>query len=191
MSDAFTAGVKMGGLTSDTEIRLLVCYLVKTTGPVTRETLEGALLEEQLVNYFEFADALSELQHQGLIASGEKGFTITSKGAKVAEELAYDLPRSVRESAILAVIRLQSWTHRAAQNHARVVHDETGYRVVCIIQDQGQPESFHLELAMPDSMTAEEVKNRFIARGTQIYQTLLECMTQPLNEAERPPEAAL
>ena len=45
MAEAFTAGVKMGGLTSDTEIRLLLCYLVKTAGPVTRETLEGALLQ--------------------------------------------------------------------------------------------------------------------------------------------------
>ena len=84
MAEAFTAGVKMGGLTSDTEIRLLLCYLVKTAGPVTRETLEGALLQEQLVNYFEFADALSELQRQGLICAGDKGFTVTPKSATVA-----------------------------------------------------------------------------------------------------------
>ena len=36
MADVFTAGVKPGGLTSSTEIRLLLCYLIKTTGPVTR-----------------------------------------------------------------------------------------------------------------------------------------------------------
>ena len=191
MAEAFTAGVKMGGLTSDTEIRLLLCYLEKTAGPVTRETLEGALLQEQLVNYFEFADALSELQRQGLICAGDKGFTVTPKGATVAEELAYDLPRSVRETAILAVIRLQSWAHRAAENHAQVLHDDGGYRVVCSIRDEGQPESFRLELAMPDNLTAEEVKNRFIARGSQIYNTLLECLTQPLSDAERPPEAVL
>jgi len=28
-NDAFTAGVRPGGLTSSTEIRLLLCYLVK------------------------------------------------------------------------------------------------------------------------------------------------------------------
>ena len=116
---------------------------------------------------------------------------MTPKGATVAEELAYDLPRSVRESAILAVIRLQSWAHRAAENHAQVLHDDGGYRVVCSIRDEGQPESFRLELAMPDNLTAEEVKNRFIARGSQIYNTLLECLTQPLSDAERPPEAVL
>ena len=61
MAEAFTAGVKPGGLTDDTQIRILLCYLIKTAGPLTRDTLQGALLQEQLVNYFEFADALAEV----------------------------------------------------------------------------------------------------------------------------------
>ena len=35
-NDAFTAGVRPGGLTDSTEIRLLLCYLVKNAGPITR-----------------------------------------------------------------------------------------------------------------------------------------------------------
>ncbi len=49
----FTAGVRPGGLTDSTEIRLLLCYLVKNAGPITRPEIENALMEEQLVNYFE------------------------------------------------------------------------------------------------------------------------------------------
>ena len=52
-NDAFTAGVRPGGLTSSTEIRLLLCYLVKNAGPITRQEIENALMEEALVNYFE------------------------------------------------------------------------------------------------------------------------------------------
>ena len=191
MAEAFTAGVKPGGLTNDTEIRILLCYLIQSAAPLTRDSMQGALLEEQLVNYFEFVSALDELENQQLIQPTDQGYIITEKGAVVARTLADDLPRSVRESAILAVIRLQSWAHRAAENHAQVLHDDGGYRVVCSIRDEGQPESFRLELAMPDNLTAEEVKNRFIARGSQIYNTLLECLTQPLSDAERPPEAVL
>lgn len=54
-NDAFTAGVRPGGLTDSTEIRLLLCYLVKNAGPITRTEIENALMEEQLVNYFETA----------------------------------------------------------------------------------------------------------------------------------------
>ena len=64
MAEAFTAGVRPGGLTDDTQIRMLLCYLVKVAGPVKRETMQGALLQEQLVNYFEFADALAEVNPQ-------------------------------------------------------------------------------------------------------------------------------
>ena len=49
-NDAFTAGVRPGGLTDSTEIRLLLCYLVKNAGPITRTEIENALMEEQLVN---------------------------------------------------------------------------------------------------------------------------------------------
>ena len=42
-NDAFTAGVRPGGLTSSTEIRLLLCYLVKNAGPITRQEIENAL----------------------------------------------------------------------------------------------------------------------------------------------------
>ena len=48
MAEAFTAGVRPGGLTDDTQIRMLLCYLVKVAGPVKRETMQGALLQEQL-----------------------------------------------------------------------------------------------------------------------------------------------
>ena len=71
MAEAFTAGVKMGGLTNDTEIRILLCYLIKSVGPVTREAMEAALLQEELVNYFEFVGALNDLVAQGLAIEGE------------------------------------------------------------------------------------------------------------------------
>lgn len=113
MAEAFTAGVKPGGLTDDTQIRILLCYLIKTAGPLTRDTLQGALLQEQLVNYFEFADALAEVQKQGLVTCTDEQYSITDKGASVASTLAHDLPRTVRESAIRAVMQIQSWRHKA------------------------------------------------------------------------------
>ena len=110
MADAFTAGVKPGGLTNNTQIRILLCYLVKTAGPVTRETMEGALLQDQLVNYFEFADALSELLRQKLIEDSGKGYTVTEKGATVADTLAKNhiniRALSLADTAEFGILRL-------------------------------------------------------------------------------------
>ena len=192
MAEAFAGGVKPGGLTSNTEIRILLCYLIKTAGPVTRDAMQGALLQEELVNYFEFADALCELENQGLATQTPAGYIITPKGAIVADTLSDDLPRSVRESAILAVIRIQSWVHKAAQNHATIQKVGGEYQVTCVIQDENQDaDAFRLQLTMPDALTANQVRNQFIARGSEIYAGLLTALTRPLTDAERPPEGAL
>ena len=135
MAEAFTAGVKPGGLTDNTQIRILLCYLVKTAGPLTRDTLQGALLQEQLVNYFEFADALADVERQQLVSLDEdERYSITDKGSTVADTLAFDLPRTVRESAIRAVMQIQSWKHKAAMNRARIEEEDGEYVVWCAIR---------------------------------------------------------
>ena len=103
-NDAFTAGVRPGGLTSSTEIRLLLCYLVKNAGPIARQEIENALMEEALVNYFEIGSCLDDITRQQLVTVQDNVYSITDKGRKVAQELAYDLPRSVRERAVAAVL---------------------------------------------------------------------------------------
>ena len=191
MAEAFTAGVKPGGLTDNTQIRILLCYLVKTAGPVSRDTLQGALLQEQLVNYFEFSDSLADVEKQQLVAQDESGlYSITEKGSTVADTLALDLPRTVRESAIRAVMQIQSWRHKAAMNRARVEEEDGEYTVWCAIGDLGS-DVFRLQLAMPDKLTAETIKNNFTAHGSEIYSKVMDMLTQPSTEDDRPPVGLL
>ena len=66
-NNAFTAGVKPGGLNNSAEIRILLCYLIQNVPePLSQEEIERALLGEELVNYFELASALSQLCDRGL-----------------------------------------------------------------------------------------------------------------------------
>ena len=189
-NDAFTAGVRPGGLTNSTEIRLLLCYLVKNAGPITRAEIENALMEEALVNYFEIGSCLDDIAKQQLVVVDSDRYTITDKGRKVAQELAYDLPRTVRESAIRAVMQIRSWNHRAASNRAVVQETDGKFSVVCSIGDMGS-DVFRMELAMPDKLAAEMIKNNFIAHGSDIYPKLMDMLTQPGSEDDRPPAALL
>ena len=99
--NAFTAGVKPGGLTTSTEIRILLCYLIQHAGtPLSQGELETALLGEELVNYFELASNLSDLLEQGFVREENGRYTILPAGADIAEALADDVPRSVRDAAV-------------------------------------------------------------------------------------------
>ena len=75
--NAFTAGVKPGGLTTSTEIRILLCYLIQHAGtPLSQGELETALLGEEHVNYFELASNLSDLLEQGFVREENGRYTI-------------------------------------------------------------------------------------------------------------------
>ncbi len=177
--DAFTAGVKPGGLTHSTEIRLLLCYLIQTVAGLTRTEIENALLEEELVNYFEIAPALEDILQQQLATMDDDAFIITEKGKKVAGEIAYDLPKSVREAAVAAVIRKQTWNQKSAAYHAQLEEQPDGqYRVICSIAGL-EKDAFALTLTMPDLLTATRVHDQFILRGSEVYALLLNQLTEP------------
>ena len=159
-NDAFTAGVRPGGLTDSTEIRLLLCYLVKNAGPITRTEIENALMEEQLVTL------------------KEDRYSITEKGRKVAQELAYDLPRSVRERAVAAVLRSQTWARKEAEYSARITETPDGHcSIRCTIKALDQ-ELFCLDIGTPDRLSADLVKKQFILKGNEIYQMLITKLTE-------------
>ena len=48
-------------------------------------------MEEALVNYFEIGSCLDDITKQQLVTLTKGSYTITEKGRKVAQELAYDL----------------------------------------------------------------------------------------------------
>src|SRR5699024_5319532 len=84
-NNAFTAGVKPGGLNNSAEIRILLCYLIQNVPePLSQEEIERALLGEELVNYFELASALSQLCDRGLAKLDNGRYHILPPGEEVA-----------------------------------------------------------------------------------------------------------
>ena len=141
--------------------------------------MQGALLQEQLVNYFEFADALAEVEKQQLVTVDEDGrYTITRRGTTVADTLAYDLPRTVRERAVAAVLRCQTWARKEAKYSARITEKADGHCTVRCTVKGLDSELFCLELGAPDRLSAELVKKQFILKGNEIYQLLINKLTE-------------
>ena len=92
----------------------------------------------------------------------------------------------MRESAIRAVMQIRSWNHRAASNRAVVQESDGKYSVVCSIGDMGS-DVFRLNWPCRISLTAEMIKNNFIAHGSDIsYPKLMDTLTQPGSEDDRP-----
>ena len=96
--DSFSEGVELGGLRTKNEIKILIGYLLsRLDTPLKREQLDEIICGEELANYFEMSQALSELADSGNVKIRDNELSITEKGKKNSETLEHDIPFTVRE----------------------------------------------------------------------------------------------
>lgn len=175
---AFTAGVRPGGLTDETQIRILVCYIIQNFSPVTESELYDTLWENtQLVNYFELSSAVSNLERLGHLRLEEDGYHITSSGAMAANDLTTAVPRSVRDRAMDSMLLLRARRSRLAQNRAEVQPYGNEYQLRCKIEDLGHT-LLDVTLTFADLELAEHAKEHFIENGDAVYQLLVAGLTR-------------
>ena len=169
----------MGFIHDKLDIKFLILYLMaRVAGPVDFTTLADLTFCDDGVEYFDFAESVAELVSTGHLAVEGDLYTITDKGRKVAQELAYDLPRSVREKAVAAVLRSQTWARKEAEYSARISEKADGHCSVRCQVKALDSELFCLDIGTPDRLSAEMVKKQFILKGNEIYQMLITKLTE-------------
>ena len=180
--DAFDAGIELGGLRNRDDIRLLVCYLLKSVdAPMTRQMLNDAMQEDGLANYFEVGPAIEELLKTGNItadiADDEEVLSVTDKGREAAELLQTSLPRTVREKAVNSAIRLTTRAKIERENKIEVKKEENGgYNITFTLFDR-DTELMKLSIFVADSLQLEQVKQNFIDDPVKVYSTIITSLT--------------
>lgn len=183
---AFSAGIEPGGLTLGHEIKILLCYLLQNISQkLTLSQINEALLKRGLVNYFELADAMSELLESGHIvlcgttAKDEDCYILTELGRKTAAEFSESLPLTVREKALASAQNLLARQKSAAENIVTVDKVKDGYMVNLIISDIGS-DLLNLSLFMPTQVEAAAVKRQFMRDPLLVYKGILALLTGDL-----------
>lgn len=176
--DAFDAGIELGGLRNRDDIRLLICYLLKSVdAPMTRQMLNEAMQEDGLANYFEVGQAIEELLKTGNITADildeDEVISVTAKGREAAELLQTSLPRTVREKAVNSAIRLTTRAKIERENKIEVKKEENGgYKITFSLFDR-DTELMKLSVYVSDSLQLEQVKQNFINDPVKVYSTII------------------
>ena len=180
--DAFDAGIELGGLRSRDDIRLLICYLLKSIdAPMTRQMLNDSMQEDGLANFFEVGQAIEELLKTGNITADildeDEVITVTEKGREAAELLQTSLPRTVREKAVNSAIRLVTRAKVERENKIEVrKEDDGGYTITFTLFDRGT-ELMKLSIYVVDSLQLEQVKQNFINDPVKVYSSIITSLT--------------
>jgi hypothetical protein len=180
--DAFDAGIELGGLRSRDDIRLLICYLLKSIdAPMTRQMLNDSMQEDGLANFFEVGQAIEELLKTGNITTDiiddEEVLIVTQRGREAAELLQTSLPRTVREKAVNSAIRLTTRAKVERENKMEVKkEDDGGYTITFTLFDR-DTELMKLSIYVVDSLQLETVKQNFINDPVKVYSSIITSLT--------------
>ncbi len=180
--DAFDAGIELGGLRNRDDIRLLVCYLLKSVdSPMTRQMLNEAMQEDGLANYFEVGQAIEELLKTGNITADILGddevISVTEKGREAAEMLQMSLPKTVREKAVNSAIRLITKARVERENQIEVKKEENGGYTITFTLFDKNTQFMKLSVYVCDSLQLEQVKQNFINDPVKVYSTIITSLT--------------
>ena len=162
--DTFDEGINPGGMRSKNEIRILICYLIKSVkAPVSKELILESLQKDGLANYFEASACFDDLV---------KNRHITVNG-KLEDSLAY----TVKEKAFHCVMMLLEKEKTERENKVEIVKNERGYNVKCSITSEGLT-ILSLEFYVPDYEQAKLVKKNFRKNPELLYKTTISVLSK-------------
>ena len=171
----------MGFIQSELDLKLLVLYIMsRVAGPVTfLQLLELALCDEG-VDYFDFAECLSDLvRTEHLTLSADGLYAITDKGLRNSRICESSLPYSVRMHCDENLVRVNDAIRRQAQVQADVSDNEDGTCTLHLrLDDVGTP-LLQLELLTPSRPQAAAMAHRFQSDPTALYYHIVTLLTKP------------
>ncbi len=177
MGDAFSAGVKPGGLFSYQEIKILICYmLMGIPAPLPRQAILDILSGEEMANFFEAEAAIDELIRQNHLEERDDELLLTDTGKQVATTLSSRIPFTLREQSIKAALRLLLRKQRERDNTVKVEKREHGRDVICTIHEADEA-LMSLSMRVADDLQANLIKENFMDNPTLLYQSVIAILT--------------
>ena len=179
-SSALTAGIEPGGLRDKKEIKLLICYMLSSVqSGLSKNDIISVMQNNGLANYFEIADAFSDLLQSGnivLMPEDDSLYTVTPTGRMISKQLDISLPISVRERALSATLNLLAREKCERENSVNIQKTDNGYTVTCH-SSGGEMDLMSFSLYVPDKLQAKLVKKNFHSDPERVYRCMLALVT--------------
>ena len=177
--DPFDEGINPGGMRSKNEIRILICYLIKSVkAPVSKELILESLQKDGLANYFEASACFDDLvKNRHITVNDNNKYTLTEDGMMIATQLEDSLAYTVKEKAFHCVMMLLEKEKTERENKVEIVKNERGYNVKCSITSE-ELTILSLEFYVPDYEQAKLVKKNFRKNPELLYKTTISVLSK-------------
>jgi hypothetical protein len=166
------------------DIKFLILYLmVRVAAPIDFAALTELAMCDEGVDYFQFAEAVSELVETEHLSVEDDLYCITEKGRKNGGICESSLPYSIRSKCDRNLARLNAGLRRSAQVCAEIKPRDDGSFTLRLALDDDSANLLTLELLTATETQASHLAERFRAHPEQIYNGVLEVLlTDPKRE---------
>ena len=178
----------MGFIQSELDLKLLVLYIMsRVAGPVTfLQLLELALCDEG-VDYFDFAECLSDLvRTEHLTLSADGLYAITDKGLRNSRICESSLPYSVRLRCDKNLAACNRHLRRKSQVKASTEKRPNGTYTVRLELSDDMGSVMDLRLAIPREDMAAMLTERFQKTPERLYGEIMRALMSSEPEDEAP-----
>ncbi len=166
------------------DIKLLVLYIMDhVSAPIDFDTLTDLAMCDSGVDYFQFAEAVSELTGSGHLEQQEDVYAVTDRGRRAGAAGESSLSPVIRQRCDRRLAPLNQALKRKAQVRAQVEEQPLGFQV-SLSMDDDQGSLFSLTLLAPTQADAQRLAERYLAHPDRIYNALLGVLLADGEEAE-------
>ena len=166
------------------DIKLLVLYIMaRAAAPIDFATLTDLSMCDSGVDYFQFAEAVSELVDSGHLEQREEYYAITDKGRRDGANGESSLASPVRRRCDQRLAPLNQALKRRAQVRAEVEPRPDGAQVRLSMDDDSGP-LFSLALLAPSQDEGQHIANHFLRHPDRVYNGILGALLTNDNGSE-------
>lgn len=166
----FWGNLEPGSLIKVGDIKILICIILyNTQKSFTADTITHIIRYDSIATYFDIAQAIEELERDKNIVKLDNGeYTLTNNGITIAKELNYDIPFTIRESALKAAEYEVLLQKRLKDNSIEILTDEDKFKVkISMFENKKEIMSFSVRVSTEEE--AQKVKHNFLEDPSGFY----------------------
>lgn len=172
-------------LTDKIDIKVFILYLLKNVGePLEYTTVNDIVVQDEFVNYFDFALCFSELLEAGQIeeypVENDNLYSISESGKVILESYESSLLPVIRERALKSALRLIAFYRNGNRIKSSITECGEGYTLKCNIVDK-EKTIFSVEVYLSEKDYAEKLKANFDERAEIIFKGALSLLSGDVN----------
>lgn len=167
------------------DTKLLVLYIMdRVAAPIDFATLTDLSMCDPGVDYFQFAEAVSELTDSGHLDQQGEIYAVTDKGRRTCAAGETSLSPVIRQRCDRRLAPLNQALKRKAQVRAQVREQPQGFDV-CLSMDDDKGSLLSLTLLAPTREDAQRIADGFLEHPDRIYNGLLGVLLTNDDRSER------